>query len=57
VTATNQDPVTHTWTSPGVWDSGDLAPGSAFSFTFAKKGVFNFKCSIHASMTGTVTVT
>lgn len=56
VTATNQDPVAHTWTDPGVWDSGNLGTGGSFSYTFTRRGVFNFTCSIHPSMTGSVTV-
>jgi plastocyanin len=57
VTWTNKDSVTHTVTSDtGLFDSGQLSPGSTFSYTFNNKGVFNYHCTIHATMHGTVTV-
>lgn len=57
VRATNHGQVTHTWTSKtGTWDSKNLNPGQSFSYRFTTAGVFSFVCSIHASMTGTVTV-
>ena len=57
VLATNRGAVTHTWTSrSGAWDSSDLQPGKAYAHRFTTPGVFAFVCSIHASMTGTITV-
>jgi plastocyanin len=57
VTWTNKDPVTHTVTSDtGIFDSGNLSPGSNFSHTFNDKGTFAYHCKIHTSMHGTVTV-
>ncbi len=35
----------------------DLSKGDTFSHTFDTVGTFNYVCGIHASMTGTVTVT
>ncbi len=56
VRATNLDSVRHDWTDPGVFSSGDLAPGQAYSFRFDSTGRFDFECTIHAGMTGTITV-
>jgi plastocyanin len=59
VTWTNTDAIAHTSTSDtGVWDSGILAPGQSFSFTFAQAGTFPYHCAIHgaASMSGTIVV-
>jgi plastocyanin len=59
VTWTNNDSTTHTVTA----DSGNgpnseqLAPGKTYDFTFNTVGTFNYHCSIHTSMHGTVTVT
>jgi len=58
VTVFNEDGATHTWTSTeGVFDSGDLAQGESFEFTFEEPGEYAFFCEIHPSMTGTITVT
>jgi plastocyanin len=55
---TNSDGATHTVTADdGAFDSGNLAAGKAFSFTFDKAGTFAYHCNIHQSMTGTVVVT
>jgi plastocyanin len=57
VVVTNKDSSTHTWTADdGTFDSGDLAQGKSFSFTFKKAGSFPYKCSLHTFMTGTVDV-
>lgn len=59
VTWTNNDTAPHTVTI----DSGDgpksenLENGESFSYTFEKVGNFAYHCSIHPSMTATVTVT
>jgi plastocyanin len=58
VTIVNDGPSTHTWTADnGGWDSGYLAPGTTYAFTFATPGTFSFKCVIHPVMQGSVTVT
>lgn len=59
VTWTNNDTVTHTVTadSGSGPDSGNLAPGKIYTFTFKTAGTYKYHCAIHASMTGTVIVT
>ena len=57
VTWTNNDNTTHTITSnTGVFDSGNVAVGNSFSFTFTQMGSFPYHCNIHPSMTGTIMV-
>jgi plastocyanin len=57
VTWTNTDRTSHTSTSDVAgWNSGTIAPGGQFSFTFATAGTFPYHCSIHPGMTGTVVV-
>jgi plastocyanin len=58
VTVTNDDSTTHTWSSEdGTFDSGSIAPGESFEFTFDTAGTFAYHCNFHASMQGTITVT
>jgi plastocyanin len=57
VTWINDDNVSHTSTSSvGLWNSGDMPPGSQFSFTFQAAGAFNYLCLVHPNMIGTITV-
>jgi plastocyanin len=60
VTWTNNDNTTHTviddLSNVGGPSSGDIAPGSSYSFTFNKTGSFQYHCSIHPSMRGTIVV-
>lgn len=57
VTITNEDAVGHTWTAvDDGFDSGTLAEGENFEFTFEETGEFNYFCSIHPEMAGTITV-
>jgi len=57
VTWTNHDSANHTATSDtGVWDSGVIAPGKSYSYTFKTAGSFPYHCKIHKSMKGTVAV-
>jgi len=51
----NKDNITHTTTSSS-WDSDNVAPGDRFKRRFRRAGTFNYHCSIHSSMTGTVVV-
>jgi plastocyanin len=57
VTWTNEDPVVHTATSTtGAFDSGDLAQGASFSFTFTTPGTYAYVCTPHPEMTGQIVV-
>lgn len=57
VTATNKDEAVHTWTADdGEWDSGSLAQGESYSFTFRAAGTYSFFCKPHPFMTGSITV-
>lgn len=57
VTVTNEDTLAHTWTEvDGGFDSGNLAQGESFEFTFDEAGEYEFICSIHPEMEGTITV-
>jgi plastocyanin len=57
VTWTNKDNVAHTVTSnTPLFNSGSMSNGTTFSFTFPSAGTFDYHCSIHAGMTGTVIV-
>jgi plastocyanin len=54
---TNSDAAPHTATSnTGVFDSGTLATGDQFSYTFDQVGSYPYFCSIHPSMTAVITV-
>jgi plastocyanin len=57
VTWTNDDGTSHTVTADdGSFDSGSVAGGKSFTFTFAEARTFKYHCSIHSSMVGTVNV-
>ena len=57
VTWTNEDQAVHTATSvTGAFDSGDLAQGASFSFTFTTPGTYAYLCSPHPDMTGQIVV-
>ncbi len=56
VTVTNEDAVGHTWTATdGEFDSGSLAGGESFEYTFEEAGEFDYFCAIHPQMTGSIT--
>lgn len=54
---TNNDAVTHTVTGDdGSWGSGGLSTGATYTHSFDSPGVYNYHCSIHPYMMGTVVV-
>ena len=56
---TNNDGMGHTATStdgPASFDSGNIATGATWSFTFTEAGTYNYKCDYHSSMTASITV-
>ena len=62
VTWTNDDAQPHTATSgeavtpDGNFDSGIMAPGATFDFTFTEAGEYPYFCLLHPNMIGTVSV-
>ena len=60
VTWTNHDSTTHTviddLSNVGGPASGEITPGSSYSFRFTKTGSFQYHCRIHPSMRGTIVV-
>jgi plastocyanin len=58
VTWTNRDEEPHTVAaSDGSFHSPGMGTGATFSHTFSTAGKFDYVCSIHPSMHGTVVVT
>jgi plastocyanin len=55
VTWTNNDSVTHIISGDG-FNSGSLGNGQSYSFTFNTAGKFDYICSIHTYMKGSVVV-
>ena len=56
---TNNDGIEHTATStdgPASFDSGNIAAGDSWSFTFTEAGTYNYKCEYHGSMNASITV-
>ena len=56
---TNLDTNSHTVTStsgPESFDSGIIPAARTFTFTFTTLGAYEYECSLHSQMTGTVTV-
>jgi amicyanin len=58
VTFTNDDSTTHNTRSSGssTINSGDLSKGQTYTVTFTKPGTYNYTCTIHPFMHGTVIV-
>ena len=60
ITWVNRESASHTSTSrvgaAGRCNSRGLGPGETFTFTFNDPGTYEYFCSIHPRMTGTVTV-
>jgi len=57
IRVTNKDGVAHTWTSDDdVFNSGSIGPDGEFTFAFDEPGNYEFFCSIHPSMTGSISI-
>lgn len=57
VTWKNLDTASHTATdSNSAFDSKNLDQGMTFTFTFTKAGTYNYICSYHPYMKGTIVV-
>jgi plastocyanin len=53
----NNSSMPHTVTSSTALFNAFLEPNEDFSYTFNSAGVFNYVCTLHPGMTGTITVT
>jgi len=54
---TNNDVMPHTVTArDGSFDSGNMNPGATYVYTFSKPGVYEYTCTYHGWMHGTVNV-
>ena len=54
---TNNDTATHTVTANGgSFDSGPMSSGGTFAYEFTTPGVYDYHCTYHPYMTGTVVV-
>ena len=54
---TNNDDSPHTVTADDdEFNSGNLAEGATWSYTFTEAGTYDYHCNYHGSMTGSVTV-
>ena len=57
ITWINDDNMVHTVTANDAsFNSGDINPGSSFSYRFNTVGTFNYHCLHHAGMTAVVTI-
>ncbi|HIH74373.1 MAG TPA: hypothetical protein HA306_03745 [Methanosarcina sp.] len=50
------DPADHTVTG-SIFDSDVLEEGDTYEFTFTETGTFEYYCSLHPEMEGTIIVT
>jgi plastocyanin len=56
VTWTNHDDIPHTVVSAGKFRSKAMDTDDSFSFTFTAAGDYQYFCSLHPHMTGTIKV-
>ncbi len=56
VTWTNDDDIPHTVTSTGHFRSRALDTGDKFTFTFTTPGTYEYFCSLHPHMQGSIIV-
>ncbi len=53
---TNKDPFPHTVTAKGAFDSKDIAAGASWRHVMRKPGTYDYICTYHPNMKGTVEV-
>jgi len=57
ITWTNKDASTHDVVSgTGAFSSPSMGQGATFSFTFTTAGTYNYSCTFHQGMNGTIIV-
>lgn len=56
VSFVNKDPFPHTVTSPGHFDSKEIAANKTWKFNAKKAGRFDYICTLHPNMKGTLVV-
>lgn len=52
----NKDPFPHTATAGGTFDSKSVAPGSSWPHVARKAGRYDYVCTLHPGMKGTLIV-
>jgi plastocyanin len=52
----NKDPFPHTVTAKGAFDSHSIDAGKSWKYTARKAGDYNYVCTFHPNMKGTLTV-
>ena len=52
----NDDPFPHTVTAKGRFDSGSIAAGRQWKYVARKAGTFDYLCTLHPNMTGTLVI-
>lgn len=52
----NKDPFPHTVTVPGAFDSRSIAAGGSWRFMARKAGIYDYICTFHPNMKGTLKV-
>ena len=52
----NSDPVPHTVTAKGAFESGTVAAGATWKYTAKTSGTFDYICAFHPTMKGTLIV-
>ena len=52
----NRDPVPHTATAAGAFDSKAIQPGKSWTYVAGKRGRFTYLCTFHPTMTATLVV-
>ena len=53
---TNKDPFPHTVTAKGAFDSKNIAAGASWKHVMKKPGSYDYICTYHPNMKGTVEV-